>query len=193
MIPFCKSDHSMQRLRSPCDTILINPYSKNGVKQAFPPAAWLASTAQATTSANRLCAIAMVAGCCWALSLLHVLQTLDPTVAFRQGTALQADHVHRSPRWFMIGSGFGMCRGVSKCPTYAVHVCKFVHCVGSVLEVCNAMVAASGCCWVTSAYLAAGVPNPTRHSSSMRQRAETLPFQAAWSACGALPDGVAGT
>jgi hypothetical protein len=40
---------------------------------------------------------------------------------------------------------------------------------------------------------AAGVPfqrqpNSTRHSSSMRQHAETLPFQAAWSACGAMPN-----
>jgi hypothetical protein len=40
---------------------------------------------------------------------------------------------------------------------------------------------------------AAGVPfrrppNATRHSSSMRQRAETLPFQAAWSAYGAMPN-----
>jgi hypothetical protein len=43
-------------------------------------------------------------------------------------------------------------------------------------------------CRVTHPH-AAGVPirrppNATRHSSSMRQRAETLPFQAAWSAYG---------
>jgi hypothetical protein len=30
-------------------------------------------------------------------------------------------------------------------------------------------------------------PDATRHSSIMRQRADTLPFQAAWSAYGAMP------
>jgi hypothetical protein len=30
-------------------------------------------------------------------------------------------------------------------------------------------------------------PDATRHSSSMRQRADTLPFQVAWSAYGAMP------
>jgi hypothetical protein len=31
-------------------------------------------------------------------------------------------------------------------------------------------------------------PDATHHSSSMRQRADTLPLQAAWSACGTMPN-----